>query len=82
MEQYEIGRFDIAKSSIIKCVQTNGFTTLNDKNKALRLLSLIAIAEDSIPLAVSYINLIILNRIKKIKNSYKLDKTANQIVQI
>jgi len=28
------------------------------------------------------INLIILNRIKKIKNSYKLDKTANQIVQI
>ena len=61
MEQYEIGRFDIAKSSIIKCVQTNGFTTLNDKNKALRLLSLIAIAEDSIPLAVSYINLIILN---------------------
>jgi outer membrane receptor for ferrienterochelin and colicin len=61
MEQYEVGRFDIAKSGIAKCVQTNGFSTLNDKNKALRLLSLIAIAEDSIALAENYIKMIILN---------------------
>jgi outer membrane receptor for ferrienterochelin and colicin len=53
-ELYNIGKFDQAKMGIESCLSSGGFVTNDIKNKGLRILSLIAIAEDDVPLAESY----------------------------
>ena len=58
---YDIGKFEEAKLLIVPCVLSNSFNEPKDNNRALRLLSLIAIAEDSIEMAEDYIKAIILN---------------------
>lgn len=58
---YEFGKFEDAKQSIIPCVLSKSFKESKDNHRALRLLSLIAIAEDSIEIAEDYIKSIILN---------------------
>jgi hypothetical protein len=58
---YEFGKFEDAKQYILPCLISKSFRELNDINRALRLLSLIAIAEDSLIKAEDYIKSIILN---------------------
>jgi len=58
---YEFGKFEDAKQYILPCLISKSFRELNDINRALRLLSLIAIAEDSLTKAEDYIKSIILN---------------------
>jgi hypothetical protein len=54
-DDYEIGRFFNAKQSLLLCLENGGFINSNTVNRALRMLALIAIAEDDIALAESYI---------------------------
>lgn len=54
-DDYEIGRFFNAKQSLQQCFENGGFINSNTQNRALRMLALIAIAEDDITLAESYI---------------------------
>jgi len=54
-DDYEIGRFFNAKNSLLQCIENEGFINSNTENRALRMLALIAIAEDDITLAESYI---------------------------
>jgi outer membrane receptor for ferrienterochelin and colicins len=61
MNLYEFGKFEDAKQIILPCLLSKSFKEPNDNNKALRLLSLIAIAEDSLIMAEEYIKSIILN---------------------
>ena len=56
---YESGLFSEAKQPIIQCFMNEKFADLKLTNDAYRLLSLIAIAEDSIALASKYIRKII-----------------------
>jgi outer membrane receptor for ferrienterochelin and colicins len=60
-ELYDIGKFDQARSGLESCLNVGGFITSDIKNKALRLLSLIAIAEDDVSLAESYVLQIVKN---------------------
>lgn len=61
MNLYKFGKFEDAKQIILPCILSKSFKEPNDNNKALRLLSLIAIAEDSLIMAEEYIKSIILN---------------------
>ena len=54
-DDYEIGRFFNAKQSLQQCFENGGFINSNTDNRALRMLALIAIAEDDISLAETYI---------------------------
>jgi outer membrane receptor for ferrienterochelin and colicin len=58
---YKIGKFEEAKLTIHTCLQQKGFQGNQDINRALRWLSLIAIGEDSLTLAKSYIKTIVSN---------------------
>ncbi|MDP4580064.1 MAG: TonB-dependent receptor [Saprospiraceae bacterium] len=58
-QDYEEGLFSEAKQPIISCFMNEKFSDLKLTNDAYRLLSLIAIAEDSIALASKYIRKII-----------------------
>jgi outer membrane receptor protein involved in Fe transport len=58
-QDYESGLFSEAKQPIIDCFMNGKFVDLKLTNDAYRLLSLIAIAEDSIALATKYIRKII-----------------------
>lgn len=58
-QDYESGLFSEAKQPIIHCFMNEKFADLKLTNDAYRLLSLIAIAEDSIALATKYIRKII-----------------------
>jgi hypothetical protein len=58
-QDYEAGLFSEAKQPIIRCFMNEKFSDLKLTNDAYRLLSLIAIAEDSIALASKYIRKII-----------------------
>jgi outer membrane receptor for ferrienterochelin and colicins len=58
-QDYEAGLFYEAKHPIISCFMNEKFSDLKLTNDAYRLLSLIAIAEDSISLASKYIRKII-----------------------
>lgn len=58
---YEFGKFENAKQSILPCLLSKSFKESKDNNRALRLLSLIAIAEDSVEMAEKYIKAIILS---------------------
>jgi outer membrane receptor for ferrienterochelin and colicins len=58
-QDYESGLFSEAKQPIIYCFMNEKFADLKLTNDAYRLLSLIAIAEDSIALATKYIRKII-----------------------
>ncbi len=58
-QDYESGLFSEAKQPIIRCFMNEKFSDLKLTNDAYRLLSLIAIAEDSIALASKYIRKII-----------------------
>ena len=58
-QDYEAGLFSEAKQPIISCFMNEKFSDLKLTNDAYRLLSLIAIAEDSIALASKYIRKII-----------------------
>ena len=58
-QYYDAGLFSEAKQPIIRCFMNEKFSDLKLTNDAYRLLSLIAIAEDSIALASKYIRKII-----------------------
>lgn len=58
-QDYESGLFAEAKQPIIRCFMNEKFADLKLTNDAYRLLSLIAIAEDSIALAFKYVRKII-----------------------
>jgi outer membrane receptor protein involved in Fe transport len=58
-QDYESGLFSEAKQPIIRCFMNEKYADLKLTNDAYRLLSLIAIAEDSIALASKYIRKII-----------------------
>lgn len=60
-ELYKIGKFEESKQWIQNCLRDKGYRAKQDINRALRLLTLIAIAEDSIILAKTYIKTIIGN---------------------
>ncbi len=60
-ELYKIGKFEESKLLINSCLKDKGFSRNQDNNRALRLLALIAIAEDSIILAKAFIKTIVLN---------------------
>ena len=61
-ELYKIGKFEESKLLINSCLNVKGFSGNQDNNnRALRLLALIAIAEDSILLAKAFIKTIVLN---------------------
>jgi len=60
-ELYKIGKFEESKLLINSCLKDKGFSRNQDNSRALRLLALIAIAEDSIILAKSFIKTIVLN---------------------
>ncbi len=60
-ELYKIGKFEESKLLINSCLKDEGFSRNQDNSRALRLLALIAIAEDSIILAKSFIKTIVLN---------------------
>ena len=51
MNLYEFVKFEDADQIILPCILSKTFKEPNDNNKALRLLSLIAIAEDSLIMA-------------------------------
>jgi hypothetical protein len=61
MELYKIGKFEESKLLINSCLNDKGFSGNQDNNRALRLLALIAIAEDSIVMAKALIKTIVLN---------------------
>ncbi|MEY3323384.1 MAG: hypothetical protein RLZZ417_2967, partial [Bacteroidota bacterium] len=89
IELYKIGKFDVAKSLINKCINDKGFQGNQDNNRAFRLLSLIAIAEDSIQLAKSFIKNIISNNPDFTSDPhivfdllFKEVKLANQVVKV
>jgi outer membrane receptor for ferrienterochelin and colicins len=60
-DDYEIGRFLNAKQSLQQCFDNGGFINSNTENRALRMLALIAIAEDDIQSAETHILQIIKN---------------------
>lgn len=88
-EFYKIGKFEDAKNILHRCINGKGFIENQDINRALRLLSLIAIAEDSFQLAKLYIKTIVLNNPDFSSDPhivfdqfFKEIKMSNQVVKV
>lgn len=60
LDLYKLGRFDETRQLIGSCIAARGFSIRADRHRALRLLALLAISEDSLNLAEKYIKTIVL----------------------